>query len=235
MFQLSCILLDVSCEQSCVDSKSLRMEGVAILSQHFPTASDPLVEPASTNLSAFSGAGDKLIFFHDDSGTWFSLLDALGYYKPLATDTGGAEKVAEWSHMFLVPGIAHCGGGPPLDLSDMLTPVVNWVEKGTAPDSVTATGKPFRIVAARSMPTLGTRSTTAAGIASTQRTSVVSEQSLLRCPIGKRGVVLLIARYIYLATELLAVTDRSRFAPAGGPSRRPLYAMGPACRSSPSG
>src|SRR6185437_4186153 len=29
-------------------------------------ASDPLVEPASTNLSTFSGNGGKLIFFHGD-------------------------------------------------------------------------------------------------------------------------------------------------------------------------
>jgi feruloyl esterase len=106
-------------------------------------ASDPLVEPASTNLSTFSGAGGKLIFFHGDSDPWFSPLDTLGYYKSLAADNGGSEKVAEWSRMFLVPGMAHCGGGPSLDRFDMLTAVVNWVEKGNAPDSITATGKAF--------------------------------------------------------------------------------------------
>ena len=46
-------------------------------------ASDPLVEPASTNLSTFSGSGGKLIFFHGDSDPWFSPLDTLGYYKSL--------------------------------------------------------------------------------------------------------------------------------------------------------
>ena len=106
-------------------------------------ASDPLVEPAATNLSTFSGAGGKLIFFHGDSDPWFSPLDTLGYYKSLAADNGGAEKVAEWSRMFLVPGMAHCGGGLSLDRFDMLTAVVNWVEKGAAPDSITATGKAF--------------------------------------------------------------------------------------------
>jgi len=43
-------------------------------------ASDPLVEPASTNLSTFSGSGGKLIFFHGDSDPWFSALDTLDYY-----------------------------------------------------------------------------------------------------------------------------------------------------------
>ncbi|MDE3202573.1 MAG: tannase/feruloyl esterase family alpha/beta hydrolase [Acidobacteriota bacterium] len=106
-------------------------------------ASDPLVEPASTNLSTFSGDGGKLIFFHGDSDPWFSPLDTLRYYKSLAETNGGADKVAEWSRIFLVPGMAHCGGGPSLDHFDMLTAIVNWVEKGRAPDSVVATGKAF--------------------------------------------------------------------------------------------
>jgi feruloyl esterase len=106
-------------------------------------ASDPLVEPASTNLATFSLNGGKLIFFHGDSDPWFSPLDTLGYYKSLAEANGGADKVAEWSRMFLVPGMEHCGGGPSLDHFDMLTAVVDWVEKGTAPDSVIATGSAF--------------------------------------------------------------------------------------------
>jgi feruloyl esterase len=106
-------------------------------------ASDPLVEPASTNLSTFSGNGGKILFFHGDSDPWFSPLDTLRYYQSLAATNGGAEKVAEWSRMFLVPGMRHCGGGPALDQFDMLGAVVNWVEKGTAPTSVIATGQAF--------------------------------------------------------------------------------------------
>jgi feruloyl esterase len=106
-------------------------------------ASDPLVEPGSTNLSTFSGNGGKLIFFHGDSDPWFSPLDTLGYYQALGAANGGAEKVAEWSRMFLVPGMGHCGGGPSLDRFDMLSAVVSWVEKGTAPDEVQATGQAF--------------------------------------------------------------------------------------------
>ena len=106
-------------------------------------ASDPLVEPASTNLSTFSASGGKILFFHGDSDPWFSPLDTLEYYQSLAATNGGAEKVAEWSRMFLVPAMRHCGGGPALDQFDMLGAVVNWVEKGTAPESVIATGQAF--------------------------------------------------------------------------------------------
>lgn len=112
-------------------------------------ANDPLVEPASTNLSTFSGNGGKILFFHGVSDPWFSPLDTLEYYQSLAPANGGAEKVAEWSRMFLVPGMAHCGGGPALDNFDMLSALVNWVEKGAAPDAVIATGRAF---AGRSRP-----------------------------------------------------------------------------------
>src|SRR5690348_6761353 len=106
-------------------------------------ASDPLVEPASTNLSTFSLNGGKLIFFHGDSDPWFSALDTLDYYKSLAAANGSPGTVAQWSRLFLVPGMAHCAGGPSLDHFDMLSPVVDWVEKGAAPDFMLATGKTF--------------------------------------------------------------------------------------------
>ena len=106
-------------------------------------ASNPLVEPASTNLTTFSGNGGKLIFFHGDSDPWFSPLDTLRYYTEMTADNGGQEKVEQWSRLFLVPGMTHCGGGPSLDHFDMLTAVVNWVQKDVAPKSMIATGKAF--------------------------------------------------------------------------------------------
>jgi feruloyl esterase len=39
--------------------------------------------------------------------------------------------------------MSHCGGGQALDQFDLLGAMVNWVEKGTTPTSVIATGKAF--------------------------------------------------------------------------------------------
>jgi hypothetical protein len=103
----------------------------------------PLVDSMSTNLTTFSGHGGKLIFYHGDSDPWFSPLDTFGYYKDMSTANGGLEAVSKWSQFYLVPGMAHCGGGPGLDQFDFLGAMVNWVEKGTAPASVIATGKAF--------------------------------------------------------------------------------------------
>src|SRR6266496_4723472 len=106
-------------------------------------AIQPLVDSMSTNLTTFSAHGGKLIFYHGDSDPWFSPLDTFGYYKDMAVANGGLEAVSNWSQFYFVPGMSHCGGGQALDQFDLLGAMVNWVEKGTAPVSVTATGKAF--------------------------------------------------------------------------------------------
>jgi len=103
----------------------------------------PLVDSMSTNLTTFSTHGGKLIFYHGDSDPWFSPLDTFGYYKNMAGANGGLEAVSRWSQFYFVPGMSHCGGGQALDQFDLLGAIVNWVEKGTAPMSVIATGKAF--------------------------------------------------------------------------------------------
>ena len=106
-------------------------------------AEQTLADTASwTNLNIFSEHGGKLIFYHGTSDPWFSFLDTLDYYKRLGRDNGGMDQVQTWSRFFLVPGMSHCmGGAATLDDFDMLTAIVDWVEKGQSPEFVIATGK----------------------------------------------------------------------------------------------
>lgn len=105
---------------------------------------------AWTNLNTFSSRGGKLAFYHGVSDPWFSALDTIDYYQRMTKANGGPERVNPWSRLFLAPGMGHCGGGPAaLDTFDLLTAMVNWVEKGEAPASVLATGRAF---AGRSRP-----------------------------------------------------------------------------------
>ena len=98
---------------------------------------------AWTNLTAFTAHGGKLIFYHGMSDPWFSALDTLRYYQALSADNGPGP-VGDWSRLFLVPGMGHCGGGEAtLDQFDMLSAIVGWVEQGQAPEAVTATGAAF--------------------------------------------------------------------------------------------
>ena len=93
-----------------------------------------------TNLSTFNGHGGKLIFFHGVSDPWFSAQETVNYYERLQADNGPAP-TESWSRLFLVPGMGHCNGGErTLDSFDMVSAIVNWVEKGQAPDQVIAKG-----------------------------------------------------------------------------------------------
>lgn len=38
----------------------------------------------------------------------------------------------------MMPGVLHCGGGPGPDFADMMTPLIEWVERGTPPARITA-------------------------------------------------------------------------------------------------
>ncbi len=97
-----------------------------------------------TNLNTFSSHGGKLLFYHGVSDPWFSANDTIDYYQRMTTANGGAAQVTNWSRLYLAPGMGHCGGGAAaLDSFDLLGAVVDWVEKGAAPDSVIATGRAF--------------------------------------------------------------------------------------------
>ena len=98
---------------------------------------------AWTNLSSFTGHAGKLIFFHGSSDPWFSALDTISYYERLSGENGPGP-VSDWSRLFLVPGMGHCGGGEAaLDRFDMLSAIVDWVEQGRPPEKVVATGAAF--------------------------------------------------------------------------------------------
>jgi feruloyl esterase len=95
---------------------------------------------AWTNLSTFRGHGGKLIFVHGVSDPWFSAQETVRYYELLGRDNAEVP-LPDWSRLFLVPGMGHCGGGVrTLDQFDMLNAVVDWVESGRAPERVIATG-----------------------------------------------------------------------------------------------
>jgi feruloyl esterase len=97
-----------------------------------------------TQINTFFKHGGKIIYYHGVSDPWFSAQDTQRYYTQMTADNGGAEKVLQSSRLFFVPGMGHCAGGSAaLDRFDFLAAIEGWVEKGTAPDSVVATGNAF--------------------------------------------------------------------------------------------
>jgi feruloyl esterase len=98
-----------------------------------------MTPPDETNLSTLKARGAKLMVYHGTSDPVFSSDDTTDWYQRLATVNGG--DASNFARFYPVPGMNHCSGGPTADQFDMLTPLVAWVEKGVAPDSVVATAR----------------------------------------------------------------------------------------------
>ena len=95
-----------------------------------------MTPPDGANLAKLKNRGAKMVVYHGTSDPIFSSDDTTAWYEALRAANGG--DASNFARYFRVPGMNHCAGGPATDQFDMLTPLVNWVEKGQAPDSVLA-------------------------------------------------------------------------------------------------
>ena len=89
-----------------------------------------------TNLNTFLDHRGKTLFYHGVSDFWFSPLATWDWYQRAAQTNGAA--FTEASRFYMVPGMLHCQGGNSFDRFDLLSQMVDWVEKGTAPHDVIA-------------------------------------------------------------------------------------------------
>jgi feruloyl esterase len=104
----------------------------------------------SDDVSAFTKHGGKLLFFHGMADGIFSPNDSISYLDKLHRKY--SDKTDSFARLFLVPGMAHCGGGPATDQFDALGAVVQWVEKGPAPSQLLAKGSPRSAFPGRTRP-----------------------------------------------------------------------------------
>lgn len=97
---------------------------------------------ADDKLTAYKQRGGKLLFIHGMSDPIFSAFDTVDYYERLAANNGGMAATQNFARTFLVPGMNHCSGGPATDNFDSIQTMVDWVEKGIAPQSIAAKALP---------------------------------------------------------------------------------------------
>jgi hypothetical protein len=109
----------------------------------FPISGYDLFETDSTDLSKFRAHGGKVIMYQPQTGGPFSPLATIDYYQNLNAVNGGNaldySKTQSFARLFMMPGAQHCGGGPSTSNIDAFSAVVQWVEKGTAPDRIVGT------------------------------------------------------------------------------------------------
>ena len=103
----------------------------------FPAAN--VQDAMSTDLSAFRRHGGKLIIWQGWADQAIPTYGTVDYYEDLAQRNGGYTSTQKFARMFLFPTVAHCGGGYASSSFDLVYPMVQWVENGTAPSQITAT------------------------------------------------------------------------------------------------
>lgn len=112
----------------------------------------PAVNALSPDLNAFQSRGHKLIVYHGWADWLVTPGEAINYREAVLArqrrgdgsgDKANAQRETDrFYRLFMVPGMAHCGGGPGLSECRGMDALVKWVEDGVAPDSIVAKGKP---------------------------------------------------------------------------------------------
>jgi feruloyl esterase len=105
----------------------------------------------SSDLGEFRQHGGRLILYHGWADPLIPSQTSINYFNALVENDGGGfqrvgfdrdgtlSKTQSYARLFMVPGMFHCSGGPGPNVFDALTPLVTWVEKGTAPETIVAT------------------------------------------------------------------------------------------------
>ena len=88
------------------------------------------------NLDSLRSRGAKMELYHGVADAIFSAEDTRQWVERLGTHKGQA--ASDFARYFPVPGMNHCSAGMSTDQFDLLTPLVQWVEQGVAPQSVVA-------------------------------------------------------------------------------------------------
>lgn len=99
----------------------------------------PLMASDNPNLSAFRRHGGKLVLYHGWSDQLIMPQGTIDYYDRVTEKLGGGyERTQQFARLFMAPGMTHCAGGVGPQPQHLFDAVVNWVEKGIAPATITA-------------------------------------------------------------------------------------------------
>jgi len=93
------------------------------------------VNATNPDLRPLKKRGGKIIHYHGWADPGITALMSVDYYESVV-EKMGRKQTSEFYRLFMIPGMFHCGGGVGCGTVDWVTPIVDWVEKGTAPENL---------------------------------------------------------------------------------------------------
>jgi hypothetical protein len=90
------------------------------------------------DLASFRDAGGRLVMWHGWNDQLIPAEGSIDYYERVLERMGDTGEVADFARLFMAPGVLHCGEGPGLSEFDAFGALVDWVETGRAPETITA-------------------------------------------------------------------------------------------------
>ena len=95
------------------------------------------LDATDPNLTRFRDRGGKIVSYFGWADPALNPMMGIQYYESVSKTMGPS--TTNFYRLFMVPGLFHCGGGVGVNSFDPFTPLVEWVEKGTAPATIPAT------------------------------------------------------------------------------------------------
>jgi feruloyl esterase len=132
-----------------------RESGMSFMTPEDPSRIDDRLRRSSARMLVYHGVSDA-IFSINDTTRWYRSLRQSGGHGHDRHDDGdnrgdgddrgghdgrGHGRGGDVVRLFHIPGMGHCSGGPATDQFDMLSALVEWVERGKAPERIVATAR----------------------------------------------------------------------------------------------
>ena len=94
-----------------------------------------VLDSSVTNLKPFFSRGGKLLMYHGWSDPQVPALNSVEYFNAVVRAAGRAS-IGKSMQLYMVPGMAHCAGGPGTDVFDKMAAIEQWVSRGAAPSQI---------------------------------------------------------------------------------------------------
>jgi hypothetical protein len=100
---------------------------------------NPMMASENPDLTAFRNAGGRIVMWQGWADQLIMPQGSTTYYDAATNFMGGGyAQTQQFYRHFMAPGVGHCGGGNGPQPQNLFQTVVDWVEKGTAPDRILA-------------------------------------------------------------------------------------------------